>query len=118
LKLEKYLDQLRSESGFIWVSVINNEGLALCQSGTEEPFELAALLPSWICNGKDIARAAQMESGMGLICLVPKRGSHALLLRNFEVNNENYILLIATSKMPPKIATTLNNICHKLTEFI
>lgn len=118
MKLEEYLAQLCEDYGFAWISITNHEGLALSQYGIDEPFELAALLPDWVSNGDQIASAAKMDSGMGLICLVPKRGAHALLLRSFISGDSEYILFIATRKMPPKAVSTLSEICNKLCDYL
>ena len=114
LKVQQYLDEVRKTHDFTWMSVINAEGLAVCQSGTEEQFELAALLPAWVSRGEQIADAAGMVAGMGLVCIVPKGGPHALLLRGFDAVGSHFILLVATVRMPSKAAQQLHDICHSL----
>lgn len=94
--------------------VANHEGLAICQSGTDEQFELPALLPGWVRNGQEIARAAHLEAGMGLICLVPNSGQYLLLVRGFEVAGNDYILMIATPKLPPKTTRAVDALCGEI----
>ena len=117
-KLEQFLNGLRSEHGFTWMSVISSEGLSLNQSGIDEQFELSALLPSWMQSGHDIARAADLEYGMGFVCLIPKQGSHALLIQDFMHNDEQLIVLIATAKLPSRPALVLREICNDLCKLL
>jgi len=113
-KIEKFLSSFREKFGFVWIVLVSDEGLALSQSGIEEQFELSSLLPSWVQSAHDIARSAQLEHGMGLVCLVPKKGSHALLLQDFIHGGERFIVLIATPKLPPKAAAVVRDICAEL----
>ena len=117
-KLEEILNSLRTQHGFTWVSLISSEGLSLCQSGIDEQFELSALLPSWVKSGHDIAQAAQLEHGMGFVCLVPKQGSHALLIQDFVHNEHQFIVLIATAKLPQKTSIVLKGICDDLSKLL
>ena len=98
--------------------MISSEGLSLCQSGIDEQFELSALLPSWVQSGHDIAQAAHLEHGMGLVCLLPKKGSHALLIQDFIHNEQQFIVLIATAKIPPKTSFVLKVICDDLSKLL
>lgn len=96
--------------------LIGSDGLALSQSGIAEEFEISALLPSWVTSGYDIAHAAHLEHGMGFICLVPKRGEHLLLIRDFVHNGSQFIVLIATPKLPKGTAGVLKGICSELSD--
>jgi len=116
--LEKILNTQRAKYGFTWMSLISYEGLSLCQAGIDEPFEVSALLPFWISNGYDIARAAHLEHGMGFICLVPKRGEHLLLIQDFVHNEQQFIVLIATPKLPKGTAGVLKEICSELSNLL
>ena len=117
-KLEQSLNSLRSQYGFSWMALISSEGLSLSQSGIDEQFELSALLPSWVQSGHDIAQAAQLQYGMGFVCLVPKQGSHALLIQDFEHHEHQFIVLIATAKLPKKTTTVLKDICNDLSKLL
>lgn len=114
MTVKESLDRLKDENGFTWMMVANHEGLAICQSGTDEQFELPALLPGWVQNGQDIARAAHLEAGMGLICLVPNEGKYLLLVRGFVANGNDYILMIATPKLPPKTTRAMDDLCGEI----
>jgi|GEM_PF-6788279 len=117
--IQECMDHMLVEHDFVWISLIGEDGMALCQAGIDEQFELAARLPTWVQSGHDIARAARMESGMGLLCLVPRQGSHALLMRDFSVERRgSFILLIATKRMPPRTATVLQDLCDRMVEFL
>lgn len=114
MSVQDSLDRLKDEHGFTWMMVANHEGLAICQSGTDEQFELPALLPGWVQNGQDIAKAAHLEAGMGLICLVPNEGKYLLLVRGFEARGSGYILMIATPKLPAKTTHAMDALCGEI----
>ncbi len=118
LKVEQFLEETRRTNDFVWMSIINTEGLAVCQSGTAEQFELAALLPEWVRRGEQIANASGMEAGLGIVCIVPKGGPHALLLRGFDAGESHFILLVATVRVPSKAAQLLSDVCGKLAVLI
>ncbi|PCI45497.1 MAG: hypothetical protein COB41_01355 [Proteobacteria bacterium] len=110
--LQEYLNKQRETFDFKWLTVVNAEGLTVCDSGIDEQFELAALLPDWMDTSHQLAKAAKLENGMGLICLVPKSGGYLLLMRDFEVHGERIFLLIATPKIPAKAASVVKAICN------
>ncbi|MDX8383967.1 MAG: hypothetical protein R8M45_07790 [Ghiorsea sp.] len=112
--IQDCLDNYCTELNLRWLTVVNSEGLTVCSSGIDERFELAALLPEWMDTSHKLATAASMEQGMGLICLVPKAGGYLLLMRDFEVKHQRMFLLMATPKIPPKSAKTLDEICQTL----
>jgi len=117
-KLEQLLNTVRNQHGFTWMALISSEGLSLCQSGIDEQFELSALLPSWVKSGHDIAQAAQLEHGMGFVCLVPKQGSHAFLIQDFVHNEQQFIVLIATAKLPQRTSIVLKDMCDELSKLL
>lgn len=116
--LQDYLSEQRETFHFKWITVVNTEGLTVCDSGIYEQFELAALLPNWMDTSHQLAKAAKLESGMGLICLVPKSGGYLLLMRDFEVRGERMFLLIATPKIPAKAAGVVKTICDEITNLL
>ena len=112
--LQDYLNAQRESLQFKWLTVVNAEGLTVCDSGIEEQFELAALLPDWMDTSHQLAKAAKLENGMGLICLVPKSGGYLLLMQDFLVQGERMFVLVATPKIPAKAATVVKNICDEV----
>ncbi len=110
--LQEYLNTQRESFQFKWLTVVNAEGLTVCDSGIEEQFELAALLPDWMDTSHQLAKAAKLENGMGLICLVPKSGGYLLLMRDFLVRDERMFVLVATPKIPAKAAAVVKKICN------
>jgi len=114
MNIQQYLNQQCTKHNLKWLVVVNAEGLTVCGSGVEEQFELAAMLPGWLDTSHSIAKAAKLEKGMGLICLVPRSGSFLLLTRDFEVKGERLFLLMAAPKIPQSAVKTLEGICQAL----
>lgn len=114
MSLKERLDELRRDHGFSWVEVVNGEGLSLCEAGSEELPELAARLPEFIESGDEIAKAARLGHGMRFMLLIPKKGAYALLMRSFEVRHESFVLVVGTTKLPPRPSLVLEEICSEL----
>jgi len=112
--LQDYLNEQKEIFQFKWVTVIGSDGLTICSSGIDEQFELAALLPNWMDTSHNLAKAAHLENGMGLICLVPKSGGYLLLMRDFKVRDERMFILVATPKIPARAAHVVKSICDEV----
>jgi len=111
MALQDYLSEQCDSLGLKWLMVIGADGLTVCSSGIDEQFELAALLPDWMDTSHNLAKAAHLENGMGLICLVPKSGGYLLLMKDFEVRGERMFILLATPKIPAKAVRVVKEIC-------
>lgn len=114
MSLQDYLNEQCESLGVKWLTVIGADGLTICSSGIDEQFELAALLPDWMDTSHKLAKAAKLENGMGLMCLVPKSGGYLLLMRDFEVRGERMFILVATPKIPAKAADTIKGMCNQV----
>ncbi len=116
MSIQDYLNKQREALQLKWLTVIGADGLTICSSGIDEQFELAALLPDWMDTSHDLAKAAKLENGMGLICLVPKSGGYLLLMRDFQARGERVFLLVATPKIPAKAVQVVRNICDEVAQ--
>jgi len=114
MSLKKRLEAMLVEHGFLWIVIASSEGLSLCEAGAEELPELAARLPDFLNSGDRIAKAAELGHGMGFMLLMPKRGAYALLMRNFEVRDDNFMLVVGTAKLPSKPKQVLDGICSEV----
>lgn len=118
MSLKDRLNEIRNEHAFSWIEIVNDEGLSLCEVGSEELPELAARLPGFIQSGDDIAKAAKLGHGMGFMLLIPKKGGYALLMRSFEAQQGNFVLVVGTAKLPSKARKVLEEICADVSEFL
>lgn len=113
MSLKSRLKEMLDENDFLWIEVTNNEGLSICEAGSDELTELAARLPGFLKSGDEIAKAAQLGHGMGFMLLMPKRGSYALLMRSFEVRDQSFTLVVGTAQLPSKPRQVLDEICKE-----
>ena len=118
MSLKKRLSALISEHEFLWIKIVNEEGLSVCEVGAEELPELAARLPGFLEGGDQIAKAARLGHGMGFMLLIPKRGAYALLMRSFDVRQESFVLLVGTAKLPRKSKQVLESICTSISGYL
>jgi hypothetical protein len=118
VSLKERLGDLITEHEFLWIKIVNEEGLSVCEVGSEELPELAARLPTFLENGDEIAKAARLGHGMGFMLLIPKRGAYALLMRSFDVRQESFVLLVGTAKLPRKSKQVLESICASVSSYL
>ncbi|HKI62146.1 MAG TPA: hypothetical protein VKA31_07620 [Mariprofundaceae bacterium] len=114
MSLKKRLEAMLVEHDFLWMEIAGSEGLSLCEAGAEELPELAARLPDFLKSGDRIAKAAQLGHGMGFMLLMPRQGAYALLMRSFDVRDENFVLVVGTAKLPSKPKQVLDVICNDI----